>query len=272
VVRDAGRKSKLRMIYGSFRLFFEEDVKQHHFKIVSCNVMWREMCYYASLSGNTFTFQFLPWGLHRDPNELRLEVQRAIDGASDPVDAILLGYGLCSKGVEGITAGKTRLVITKGHDCITCFLGSKERYRAYFDAHPGTYWYTPGWIENHLAPGKERYEETYREYLEKYGEDNAQYLMDMEQDWFRKYSTAAYVDLGVGDSAEYEEYTRKCADWLHWNYERFEGDAGLIQRLLNGDWNEDDFLIVEPGCKIEATNDESIMRSVPAEKNLEPAH
>jgi len=31
-------------------------------------------------------------------------------------------YGLCSKGVEGITAQKTRLVIIKGHDCITCFL------------------------------------------------------------------------------------------------------------------------------------------------------
>jgi len=236
-------------------------MKTQNFKIIACNVLWREFCYYAALSKNRFSFHFMEYGLHGEPDKLRVELQKEIDGTPGGFDAILLGYGLCSKGVEGISARKTPLVIARGHDCITCLLGSKERYLEYFSANPGTYWYSPGWIENHLAPGKERYEKTYQEYLQKYGEDNARYLMEMEQNWFRKYSVAAYVDLGVGDNEAYAAYTRQCAEWLGWKYDRIKGDPALLRRLLDGDWSKDDFLIVEPGHHIEASNDENIMRS-----------
>ena len=233
-------------------------------KIISCTVLWRELCYHAALSRHEFSFHFLPWGLHTEPNKLRQEVQQAVDATTEPVDAILLGYGLCSRGLDGIAARNAPLVITRAHDCITCFLGSRERYRTYFDANPGTYWYTPGWIENHLSPGKERYEANYRDYLEKYGEDNAQYLMEMEQGWFREYSTAAYVDLGIGDTKAHEDYTRQCAEWLEWRFDRLEGDSALIRRLVDGSWEGGEFLVVSAGHRIEATNDESIMRAVPA--------
>ena len=233
-------------------------------KIIACNVMWRELCYYAAQSPHAFEFAFLPYGLHCEPDQLRIAVQKAIDDTSADVDAILLGYGLCSKGVEGVRARQTRLVITRGHDCITCFLGSRERYQAYFDEHPGTYWYTPGWIENHLAPGQERYEKTRAQYLEKYGEDNADYLMEMEQDWFKKYTTAAYVDLGIGKADAYKDYTRQCAEWLGWRYDEIQGDASLFMRFVGGEWAASEFLVVEPGCRIEATNDGEIVRAVRA--------
>ncbi len=240
-------------------------MKNKKYKIISCNVLWRELCYFAALSKNEFDFKFLPYGLHGEPDQLRIELQKAIDQTEDNFDAILLGYGLCSKGVENITAKKTKLVITKGHDCITCFLGSREKYRKYFDSNPGTYWYTPGWIENHPAPGKERYETIYKDYLDKYGEDNAQYLMEMEQAWFREYSTAAYVDLGVGNTIEYEKYTQECAEWLKWKFDRLEGDSRLIKKFVDGDWDEESFLVIELGHTIKATNDEYIMKSVPTE-------
>jgi len=234
-----------------------------HYKVIACNVMWREICHYAALSPHAFRLQFLSWGLHTDPAQLRSELQRAIDATEDGFDAIILGYGLCSNGVEGIASRGTRLVIARGHDCMTCFLGSKERYRDYFAANPGTYWYTPGWIENHLAPGQERYETTYRQYLEKYGEDNAQCLMEMEQGWFLNYTTAAYVDLGVGNTREHEEYTRRCAEWLGWKFERLQGDAALIVRMLNGQWNTEEFLVVEPGHSIKASRQADIVKAVP---------
>jgi hypothetical protein len=237
-------------------------MKNKKYKIISCNVLWREICYFAALSKNEFEFTFLPWGLHREPDQLRKDVQKAINETENHFDAILLGYGLCSKGLEGITAHETKLIITKAHDCITCFLGSRERYRKHFDSNPGTYWYTPGWIENHLAPGKERYEVNYNNYVEKYGEDNAQYLMEMEQNWFKEYTSATYVDLGFGDTTEYEEYTQDCAKYLNWKYDKLEGDATLIKNILEGNWDEDMFLIVEPGYKIKATNDENIMESI----------
>jgi hypothetical protein len=231
------------------------------YKIIACHVLWRELCHFASLSGNVFDLHFLKQGLHGTPDLLRQELQAAIDAAGDDYSALLLGYGLCSNGIEGIVARKTRLVVARGHDCITHLLGSKERYRQYFDAHPGTYWYSPGWIDTGGQPGQERYEATYRDYVEKYGEDNAAYLMEMEQGWFKEYSNAAYVDLGFGDSEPHKLYTRRCAEWLKWHYDELQGDPRLVRKLIEGDWPQDDFLVVEPGYRIVASFDERIIKA-----------
>jgi hypothetical protein len=96
--------------------------------------------------------------------------------------------------------------------------------------------------------------------------------MEMEQDWFHKYTTAAYLDCGVGNTAEYEAFTKECAEWLNWRFERIESDAGLIRRLVNGDWDGDDFLIVEPRHAIRASNDEAVLRALPAVPSKTPCH
>lgn len=229
------------------------------YKIISCHVLWRELCHYAAQSRNVFDLQFLKQGLHNTPDVLRSELQAAIDATPDEFDALLIGYGLCSNGIEGIVARDTPLVVMKGHDCITFLLGSRDRYQEYFDAHPGTYWYSPGWIDTGGQPSKERYEKYYKSYVEKYGEDNAQYLMEMEQGWFKQYSNAAYVDLGLGDNEHFKEYTRECAEWLNWDCDELEGDPALMKRFLEGDWDSDDFLIVEPGQSIVPSYDTSII-------------
>lgn len=230
---------------------------------IGCHVLWREVCHFASLSEHRFDLRFQEWGLHCRPDDLRSTLQAAVDEADrGGFDAILIGYGLCSNGAAGIRAGATRLVIVRAHDCVTHLLGSKQGYREFFDAHPGTYWYSPGWIEDHLAPGKERYEHTRAEYLEKYGEDNADYLMDLEQDWFRKYSTAAYVDLGVGGAERHKSFTREAASWLGWQYQELRGESSLLVDFLNGRWEDQDrYLIVEPGWSIQPSNDEAILKA-----------
>ena len=93
--------------------------------------------------------------------------------------------------------------------------------------------------------------------------------MEMEQDWFRKYTTAAYVDLGVGDTEGHQAYTKQCAEWLKWRFDRLQGDARLIRNMLNANWDEDDFLVVEPGHMIKASNQDSILKSVPNDAVLE---
>lgn len=199
-------------------------------------------------------------GLHNTPELLKAELQKAVDAAPDECDAVLLGYGLCSNGAAGVVARSKRLVLPRAHDCITLFLGSKERYRAYFDSHPGTYWYTPGWIECSVQPGKDRHELLRREYVEKYGEDNADYLMEMEQGWMKEYNNAAYVDLGIGDASRFKEYTRECARWLGWQCDELEGEPSLVREFVNGQWEPARFLVVEPGQSIVASHDESIVK------------
>jgi hypothetical protein len=229
------------------------------FYVIACHVLWRELSYFASISRNIFKFNFLEQGLHNTPDILRKQLQEAIDKVEGDYSAILIGYGLCCNGLEGIIARNTKLVIMRGHDCITFLLGSKEHYREYFDKHPGTYWYSPGWIETGTQPGKERHEKTMKSYIEKHGKDNAEYLMEMEQGWLKKYSNAAYVDLGFYDTEHLKKYSKQCAQWLGWNYDNLSGNPQLIKDFLEGIWNQDNYLIVKPGEKIVASHDEKII-------------
>ena len=230
------------------------------YHLIACHVLWRELCHYASRSPHVFSFNFVKQGLHNTPDLLREKLQQAVDEAPDECDAILLGYGLCSNGVAGVKARAKRMVIPRAHDCITLFLGSKERYRDYFDAHPGTYWYTPGWVECSIQPGKERHETLRRDYAGKYGEENADYLMELEQGWMKEYNNAAYVDLGFMEAARYKDYTRDCARWLGWKYDELRGDPGLVEAFVGGQWDPGRFLIVEPGQTIVASHDSDVVK------------
>ena len=235
--------------------------------IIACHVLWREFCRYASVSENGFDFVFLDQGLHNTPDLLRIELQKAIDVAeagssgekSKKYDAILVGYGLCSNGIEGIVARTTPLIVPRGHDCITFFLGSKERYKEYFDENPGTYWYTAGWIEDGMQPGKERYELLLNEYTEKYGEDNAEFLMETEQAWFKEYTNAAFVENDFMEQSEYKKFTKECADFLNWRYSELKGDSSLLISFVKGDWSDDKFQKVVEGEKIIATHDANVI-------------
>jgi hypothetical protein len=215
--------------------------------------MQREAYYCAARSANTVDVVVMRQGLHNEPEKLRREVQKALDITSDiqdkPYDASLLGYGLCSNGIVGLTA-RIPIVVPRGHDCITLLLGSKDKYKEYFDSHKGTYWFSPGWIETDNQPGKERFERTLKEYIEKFGEDNARYLMETEQGWLKEYKWATYIDWGFANSSQEKQFTKKAAEYLGWEYDEVKGDSGLMQRLVDGVWNENEFLVVKPGQKI----------------------
>jgi hypothetical protein len=234
-------------------------------QFIACKVLQKEAYLCAARSKNSIDVVLMEQGLHNYPDKLRNEVQKSLDRTSDihgrSYDASLLGYGLCSNGITGLSA-KIPIVIPRGHDCITLLLGSKEKYKEYFDSHRGVYWYSPGWIETSTQPGKERYEQTLKEYKEKYGQDNAEYLMNMEQNWMKEYSWATYIDWGFTNSQDEKEYTKRCAEYLGWKYDELKGDQGLMQRFVDGVWNENEFLIIQPGEKIaEDVTNEGIIKS-----------
>jgi len=219
-------------------------------RFVICKVLQREAYACAARSANVADVVLMPQGLHDEPDRLRAEVQKAVSVAEDvqgrPYDACLLGYGLCSNGLVGVEAA-VRTVVPRAHDCITLLLGSKDAYQEYFDSHRGVYWYSPGWIETGGQPGQQRYEATRRSYVERYGEDNADFLMEMEQNWMREYDWATYVDWGLPGSEEDREFTRECAEFLKWRCDCVPGDAGLMQRMVDGEWRDEEVLVLEPG-------------------------
>ena len=239
------------------------------FKLISCKVFLREMEAAAARSPHEVDVEFLPQGYHNLPNvEMRSLVQAAIDAVPETYDAILLGYGLCNNGLSELVARHTRLVLPRAHDCITLFLGSKERYKKYFFDKPGTYFKTSGWIES-AEPGEDLMqldvqqrlgmEQTLEEYIEQYGEDNGKFLYEQLGHTAHNYGRYAFIEMGVEPDDRFELRTREDAEKREWDFEKIPGDMGLIHDLMNGNWREDAFLVVEPGQRIRTTMDDDIV-------------
>jgi len=128
-----------------------ETVSSKRFLVIGCAVLVRELELAASRSPHKIEFQILSKGLHDiGCVGMRERLQEAIDShVTTDFDAVILGYGLCNLGVVGLKApAHCPLVITRAHDCMTLFMGSRERYAKYFAENPGTYFLTPGWIEH----------------------------------------------------------------------------------------------------------------------------
>ena len=240
-------------------------------KLISCEALYREFCFVTAQSPHVFDVSFLSIGLHDTPAELRKTIQKEIDDSENKgYEYIVLGYGLCSRGTAELQARTIPIIIPRAHDCVTLFMGSREAYSREFSSHPGTYYYSPGWIERKEAEVQQglidekhtqRLKERYDEYVEKYGEDNAQFLIEQETHWLDHYNRAVFIDMGLGDVQTYRKFVQQLACDHNWEYAEFPGDMSIIKRLAAADWNSIDFLRVEPGQKIADSYDEQIIRA-----------
>ena len=248
-------------------------------KLITCEIVYREMCAAVAKSVNRVDIEFLPKGLH-DIGQAGMSAKIAETLAAvhpSTYDAILLGYGLCSNGLVGLTARQIPLVIPRAHDCVTLFLGNKERYLAYFHSHTGVYFKTSGWIER--GEGLNQYQQdsiqhqsgmtqSYDELVAKYGEDNAQFLYEQLCNMTRNYSGLAFIEMGVEPDDRFEKSARQEAAERGWEFEKLAGDMSLIQQLVDGPWTPDRFLVVEPGQRIAASHDENIVRAEDADESI----
>lgn len=239
-------------------------------KLISCEVFQPEFEQAVKQRKSNLSVEFVPFGLHEKPGELRTELQARIDAVAEGVyGAILLGYCLCSRAVVGLTSRHTPLVLPKAHDCITVLLGSRQKYDEEFDREPGTYYYSPGWVERYKSPDGNPYgapmqnsaaQKRLEEYVQKYGQDNAEFLMEVESAWTTEYTRAAFINTNVGDIPHYRQFVQKIAADNQWKYEEILSDMGLISRFLDGRW-DNDFLVVPPGEQITARYDGEILGS-----------
>jgi hypothetical protein len=243
-------------------------------KLISCEVLYREMCAAISRAPHEVDVEFLPKGLHDEGcGPMRKRLQEVIDSTdSEHYEAVVFGYGLCGTGTAGLIARKLPLVIPRAHDCIALLMGSRERYQEYFEKNPGVYFRSTGWLERgenleqeslQIVRNKTGYGHSLAELVAKYGNDNGNYLFEQLSSYQKTYKKLTYISTGLETDGTFERRAKDEAAGRGWQFESVQGNLSLFERLLAGDWSEQDFLIVPPGYRVAVTYDTGIIDKEP---------
>ncbi len=245
---------------------------QKCFKVIACESMARPVYAFSAISPHRIDIQLLRIGLHDQPNQLRNHIQELINQIqSTDYDNILLVYGLCGRAIDGLVSKDIPLVIPRAHDCITLLLGSRQAYSQQQNDHPGTYWYSQDYLERSNRYGESMslgsgaitdQQNLYDLYVEKYGQENADYLIETMNNWQKHYDRAVLVETEFGITQSIREKVKEQSQSKGWRLENLPGDLSLVKKLLNGEWN-DDFLIVPAKHRIVMQVNEWIISAVP---------
>lgn len=211
-------------------------------KVVACATVIEEM---LPLLPPGMQVEVLDFGLHLQPENLRQSLQASLDAASAEADTIILGYGLCSLAVVGLTATNCTLVVPRVDDCIAIFLGSAAAYKEQANREPGTYYLTKGWIEVSDTPFEE-----YDRLVERYGPERAERMIKL---LLKNYTRLAFIDTGQQDQDRYRAYSRRTAERFDLRYEEIPGSETLVKKMIHGPW-DDDFVVARPGQTITYTD------------------
>lgn len=242
--------------------------------LVACRVFERELAALAPAARCEVTVHFVEIAMHEQSGqELRAVLQDEINAApEEDFDAIALAYGVCNRGLVGLKARGLPVVIPRAHDCLGILLGSTRRYLEEMQKEAGTYFQSSGWIE-HLpadrtlrplattsAPGLTLDREAL---ATRYGEEAAQFLIEEYARFTRHYKRLAFIATPVPNVEARERKAAEIARQQGWTFERLEGDLGWLRRLLDGDWNEREFLVVPPRHRVALSYDEGLIRAEP---------
>lgn len=199
---------------------------------------------------------FQDYGLHRVPQRMTETLQEMIDDIEEP-SLVVLGYGLCGNGLDGVRSGEHVLLVPRANDCITLLLGSRQAYAREFSAVPGTYYLSKGWLESGSHPLSE-----YHEYKDRYGSEEAEWILDQQ---YQNYERLALVAHSPAELAAHrpaaQEVARFCRRW-GMRYEEILGSEDYVRRLIDAarEVRRDgmsaaermgrDFLIIPPGGEV----------------------
>src|SRR5208283_67261 len=208
-------------------------------KIIACEVLIKEILDFMPPG---MEYEALDVGLHVNPQALKQTLKESIERSADTVETIILGYGLCSRAVEGLSSAGSTIVVPRVDDCIGILLGSREAYRSESLREPGTYYLTRGWVD----AGKHLFEE-YHHMEKRFGPEKARRLMDT---MLKHYTRLAFIRTGRDkDLDRYLDYCHGIAQQFGLRLEEITGSAALVEKMIFGPWDEE-FVMVPPGREI----------------------
>ncbi len=167
--------------------------------LVACDIVKNELEYLIKDDPDFVEKKYLEFALHVDPENMRDVIVQEVNEMLPRVDAVLLGYAICSS-LDGVERRFDKPVIKlPGADCIDALLGTPE-YNREKKICCGTWFNSPGWAEAG-TPGliKELHLDTMEGIP-------PEFFLDM---LFQSYERVLFIDPGIGGS---DEFVKKSID------------------------------------------------------------
>ena len=162
--------------------------------IVACDILKNEIEALTAGDEDIVHREYLEFGLHMYPEEMRRKVIEAVDRLEGKVDAVFIGYATCQSLAALDKEVKVPSVMLEGDDCICVLMGARKYAEAKAEC-TGTWFSSPGWAEQGMeAVIKELHLDSMIE--EGY---SPEYFLDII---FDAYKRCLFVDTGVGDREE----------------------------------------------------------------------
>ena len=189
--------------------------------IVACEIMRREIEKITAGDPEVVHREYLEWGLHDYPDQLRSTVIEKVNALEGEVDVVFLGYAIC-KSLDSMPKDiRVPFVMLREEDCIASMLGPIE-YAKERAVCPGTWFSTPGWAE--LG-------------MDAIVKDDQ--MLGLEEQGFTKiyfaklqfdgYSRCLAIDTSVGDFERYHALTKEFADQLELKCDDRQADLAAIK-------------------------------------------
>lgn len=209
--------------------------------LIACRMLEDELKYVLKKTDSSMPVVWMERGYHNTPDLLRQKLQEAIDSHQDQ-DCLLLAYGLCGNGLEGITSAGTALVLPRFDDCINMLLCTgARRQRGLTRAR--SFYLTGGWTRDNEAILQK-----HQEHIEQYGEEMADYILET---MYSGYESLSIIDTGCYELKPVQAYAEEAGRLLDLAVEKDPGSVRILEQLISGPW-DNNFIVQEPGAVLVA--------------------
>lgn len=189
--------------------------------ILGCDAIRRELEMVTSGEPEVVHREYLEFGLHLRPEELKKAIIDKLSSLHTEADVVFLGYGYCQalKDIQKLVT--IPVVMLEYEDCIAAML-TTERYHS--EKHNGgiTWFYPAGWAVNGM-PGMVRLFE-----LDCMAEEGyePEYFLKMMFDGF---SRCLFIDTGIGCAEQCKSHSEEFALALGLRHECTHGSLDHIR-------------------------------------------
>jgi len=194
--------------------------------VVACESFRKEMDILTDDDPDIVHKEYLEFGLHSYPQDLKRAVVEHVNALQGKVDAVFLGFGTCNSLKEVRRELVVPTVTIEADDCVGALL-TNEEYARERKVCAGTLFAIPFVSEM----GTEYFEKELYSKMPNYEElgVDAQWFLGM---LFDGYSRLLHVDTGVGDAEALHRRSRDMAERLELRYEERQGTLQVLKDRL----------------------------------------